>query len=432
MRLILILLQNLRSTSYWFVDMLKGFKVRKHVSHISHILENFSSAESIKKREKSLENLIKHSKETTTFYNKFNQFDEFPIINKNIIRDQLNDFQSTCFKTKKNKVVSTSGSTSIALKLYQNKNKVNRNTADSIYFGKLAGFKIGYKLLYLRHWNDFLRKSHFIRFMQNIKELEVARLNDNDIENILEKIKRDASTKGWLGYPSGYELICKYLDKTQSKPIPCNVKSIIAMSEGLNDYTKRSMRKYFASPVVSRYSTMETGIIAQQKTDSNEYIINWASFHVEIFEIDQDIPAKANELGRIVVTDLYNYAIPIIRYDTGDLGLIDYSTSPPILKNVEGRKADLIYNTNGDVVSSFIVTNVVEYTGIIQGQLIQEQKKAYVLKINTTNEFNEEAQVIKQFKGFLGHDADIKIDYVNEIPLLSSGKRKATINNFVK
>lgn len=432
MRFISVLLENMRYNSFWFIDMLKGSKLKKHILDIHYILENYSLPESTKRRKKSLKKLIHHAKQTTTFYNKFNDFDDFPIINKNVIRDNLIEFQSTLFKDKKNKVVSTSGSTSIALKLFQNKNKVNRNTADSIYFGKLAGFKIGYKLFYLRHWDEYLSRSPFVKFIQNIEELEVTKLTDLYIKKIIESLKKNTSNIGWIGYPSGFELICKYLDKTKSKPINSNVSSIIAMSEGLNTYTKKAMQKYFGAPVVSRYSTMETGIVAQQKRHKDSFTINWASFYVEIFKVNEDKPADINELGRIVVTDLYNYAVPIIRYDTGDLGIIDYTATPPVLKHVEGRKTDVIYNTKGEVISSFIITNVVDYEGIKQGQLIQEKEKEYTLKLNTSSEFNEEAQVVKQFKGFLGKDAKIKIEYVSEVPRLSSGKQKATINNYFK
>ena len=52
---------------------------------------------------------------------------------------------------------------------------------------------------------------------------------------------------------------------------------------------------------------MENGIIAQQSIDSNNYIINWASYYVEILKLDKDTPVEQGEIGRIVVTDLYNY-----------------------------------------------------------------------------------------------------------------------------
>ena len=46
--------------------------------------------------------------------------------------------------------------------------------------------------------------------------------------------------------------------------------------------------------------------------------------------------------------------------------------------------------------------------------------------------FTQEADIIKEFKGLLGKDAKIILEYVNEIPALSSGKRKPTMNNYIK
>ncbi|WP_303317704.1 CoF synthetase [Flavivirga abyssicola] len=432
MKLLISFLEYLRFISFWFLDMIKGLKITRHYKEISYILENFSTPKSKALREKKLMELINHANKHTLFYKNYKKIQDFPVINKNILRARIKEFKSSSFTNKKTRIVSTSGSTGSALKINQNRNKVSRNIADSIYFGKLAGFKIGYKLLYLRHWDDLLRKPFFTKFAQNIEELEVVNLNDSYVESIINKIKYDKSSKGWLGYSSGYELICKYLDKTKSKPINSYVKSIIAMSEGLNKYTKRSMRKYFNAHVVSRYSNTENGIIAQQKINSDSFSINWASFYVEIFKIDEDVPVTNGEAGRIIITDLHNYAIPLIRYDTGDVGTINYEVSPPLLKNIEGRKADIIYNTKGEIVSSFIVANVVEYEGIIQGQLIQETQKEYLLKLNVANEFKQEVDIINEFKGYLGNDAELKIGYVDEIPLLASGKRKATINNYYK
>ena len=77
---------------------------------------------------------------------------------------------------------------------------------------------------------------------------------------------------------------------------------------------------------------MENGILAQQKTASeNEFIINWASYHIEILNIDTNELAPNGTVGRIVVTDFFNYAMPLIRYDTGDLGVIDNQSMPPTM-----------------------------------------------------------------------------------------------------
>jgi phenylacetate-CoA ligase len=227
------------------------------------------------------------------------------------------------------------------------------------------------------------------------------------------------------------------LEKNESNKVLTDVKSIISMSESLNNYTRETLQKYFGIPVVSRYSNLENGIIAQQETDNTDrYLINTGSYIIEILDMECDNYSKPNQPGRIVVTDLFNYALPMIRYDTGDVGTISEDPNRPgnlFLSTVEGRKLDLLYDTKGNLVSSYIVyKNMWQYTEILQYQLIQEGKKEYVFRINTDTKFNREEKLINEFKTYLGRDADFRIEYVSEIPLLASGKRKKIVNNFIK
>lgn len=297
----------------------------------------------------------------------------------------------------------------------------------------MAGYTIGYKLYYLRHWTSYFNKSKLLYFIQNIYPVEVVGLNFKRMEFLLSQLKKDPSKKSWLGYASGLESFCQYLDNIKSKPIDANIKSIIAISENLSEQTKRRLEYYLQSPVVSRYSNTENGIIAQQKTENGNYFeINWASYHVEVLNFEDDNNAEYGILGRIVITDLFNYAMPIIRYDTGDIGVMEITSTFPVLKRIEGRKSDRIFNTKGEHVSFFIIIEACNYPGIKQIQLIQETKKQYTLELNCSEKFKSELFIIKKFQSFLGEDAEINVKYIDNIPLLNSGKRRACINNFKK
>jgi phenylacetate-CoA ligase len=175
-------------------------------------------------------------------------------------------------------------------------------------------------------------------------------------------------------------------------------------------------------------------MLAQQTTDSEgAFLANFASYYIEILDLKKDIPVQNGKMGRIVVTDLFNRAMPLIRYDTGDLGvfekLIKNGKTQYFLKKVEGRKMDAIYNINGELISSFSVTNSMwKYTQLKQYQFIQIGHKDYEFRLNSEGDFLLEEELINEFKGYLGSDARIGISYVNEIPLLSSGKRKKVLN----
>ncbi|WP_136481130.1 phenylacetate--CoA ligase family protein [Cognatitamlana onchidii] len=379
---------------------------------------------------------MRHAIETTAFYKnlKINAvLEDFPVVNKNILRLESEKLISKNFRNKKKYSVTTSGSTGTPLTVIQDKNKRLRNMADLIYFSNLAHYKIGFKLLFLRRWSDDLKKSKLLSWMQNISAIDVLNLDNQRASKIINNLSKDKSNKVWLGYASGFEVMCRCIKDMNAKPIHAKVQSVIAVAEALTPFTKKSMQYYFNAPVVSRYSNMENGILAQQLPYKGEdFVINWASYHFEILQLDKDVPVKPGESGRIVLTDLFNFGMPIIRYDTGDVGCMDHSVSPPVFKHIEGRKSDLIFNTKGIIVPSMIIASVEDFRGIIQAQLIQEDKMSYTLKLNCDEVFKQETELILEFKNYLGDDALINIEYVDEIPLLNSGKRRATVNNYIK
>ncbi|MDW7761964.1 MAG: CoF synthetase [Acidobacteriota bacterium] len=428
---------SIRENGFWLQDRLQGDSIRKHLIDISCILERPGSPETKENVNRAMTNLLRHVTTTTPYYKKYinRSLKEYPVIDKTIIRESGDAFLSEKYSRHQRIPNVTSGSTGTPFQTYQNINKKLRNSADTIYFAGLAGYEIGQRLIYLKIWAAEKMRRKAAYWLQNIVPVDVIRLDDCAIEALIRRMEGDRSVFGILGYASALELICRFLDSRQSGPVKADVRSIIAMSESLNDYTKATMEKYFGVPVVSRYSNLENGIIAQQeRSGSGSFLINTASYHVEILKIDSDDPASDDEPGRIVVTDLFNYAMPMIRYDTGDIGVMEKQSTNSdwkYLSKVEGRKLDLLYDTRGRLVSSYIAyKNMWKYLDIKQYQLIQEGEKEYTFKINAEKSFNRGDQLIKEFKHILGFDADFKIEYVDEIPLLASGKRKKTVNKY--
>lgn len=427
--------QVFRKNTFWFFDTLKGSPVKKNYEDIKDLIENDASDVSKNKKEKYLKQLLEHATSTTRFYEKYldcTTIFDFPIINKNLIRDNFSEFASSAYEAKKCTVVSTSGSTGAPFSVLHDPNKRVRNKADSLYFSKRAGYEIGQQLVYVKIWPEDYKQSMFSKsWFQNIYPQSVFKLNDNDIVDLINHLTTGTDKKSFLGYPSAFEKICKYLDKINSEPIQCNTTSIIAMSEVLNEYTYDSMLKYFGVAPVSRYSNNENGILGQQDfTDTGKFVINTASYYFEIFDINKDIPVENGKQGRIIVTDLHNYASPIIRYDTGDIGVMEQDENKvPFLVSVAGRKMDLIYDTIGNIVPSHVSVKLCKYGEYKQYQLIQEGEKEYLIKLNTDKKIDEE-KVLEEFKGFFGLDASITIEYVDEIPLLSSGKRREVSNTY--
>jgi len=308
------------------MDYLKEGKVKKHYNEIKFIIENYHSTEAADMRALKLSNLLNHAIETSPFYRKymgFTSLNDFPVINKISIRDKFEDLQSEEFRNKTNRPVRTSGSFGITTTTLQNANKRRRNTADTIYFTKQAGFELGYKLYYIRKRFKMHTKGPSVTWLRNIVMVDVSLFSDKYLSEFIDKLKSDGWIKALLGYSSAYTEICKYLDRQKADPMYIKISCIIAMSEVLSDYTKKSLEKYFKTPVISRNSNLENGIFSMQlPNQGNNFHVNWASYHIELLHPENDTPIKYGELGRVVITDLFNYCMPIVRYDTGDLAIM--------------------------------------------------------------------------------------------------------------
>jgi len=426
------MLQKVREKSFWMYDKLTGAKVATHLKDISAI---FGSEEgrSNDRVERYLSELLSHAIKTADFYSNLSQgttITGFPIVNKSVIKQNYEQFISNSYKKENLKPVVTSGSTGTPFKVLQDPNKVLRNTADTIFFANLAGYKLGQRLYYLKIWNEINKKGRASSFIQNVIPVDVMDQSDEFFSDFVRDLKADTTTKSLLGYASAFEALCKYLDHTGIEKVSSNVKSVITMSEALNSYTRKSLKKYFDCEPVSRYSNVENGILAQQKKGGSSFYLNTASYFFEILEMNSDDPASIGKPGRIVVTDLFNYGMPMIRYDTGDVAVLDSNESGDLaLSTVEGRRMDTIYNTKGELISSYVITNNMwKYTDIKQYQFVQESPKSYYFKINTDNKFERKKELINEFLRYFGKDAEIRVEYVSEIPLLASGKRKKVVN----
>lgn len=430
------LLEASRRKMFWLKDSLSGSTVKKHFNEIKQIIDNPNSPRSKSIRETHLSNLIEHATKTVEFYkgapyNSGNIYD-FPIINKNTVLDNYEDFKSSVYKNQKLYASSSSGSTGIPFTILQDRGKRLRNTADAIYYAKIGGHDLGNKLIFIRLW-DGEEKGKLELFLQNILAHNVMDASDDDIRKLLAKIENDKSNKSILGYPSFFEQVCKYLDKKNYTPKIQNTHSIISMSESLNDFERDGMTKYFNAPVYERYSNQENGILAQQTEFSNgKYIFNCASYRIEILKLNSNEHVKPGEIGRIIVTDFFNYSMPLIRYDTGDMALYEEpEVGYPVFTKILGRRHHMIQSTEGELISPYIFYHVLDYSKAKQFQFIQKEQKKYVFKLNARKENTDETTIIDFFKGVLGEDASILFEYVEEIPLLSSGKRMKVRNDYL-
>ena len=425
----------IRRTGFWALDALKGGAVRKHYNDIVlKLSEDYDGCDT-----EQLSALLEHAKSTTPFYRRLNSqkllnsIEDFPIVTKMDYKEQFDAFQSEVYLDKPKHQMSTSGSTGTPFTVNQDMNKRKRVLAEIIYFNEICGQKLGDKYIYFRVLTDKNRKSKLEQLMQNLVPVDILHLDDANLEKIRCLLKQDKSINSALAYASTYEHLVNYLIACGDNPDMFNIRLFVTGSEVLDMQYKKRIKETIGCDIVDRYSNQENGIIAQTPDMSDEFIVNTASYYVELLKLDSDENADSGELGRIVITDLYNFAMPIIRYDTGDTAISCGKENGQIrqFKSLQGRQVDIIYDTRGNRITPFVIgMHMLGFDKLKQYQLIQKDARKYVFKVNGADGVYSKEELDKIVRDILGQDAEIDIQFVDTIPVLASGKFKRTVCNY--
>lgn len=431
---------------YWLIDFLRGSPVRKPYDEIKFLSEH-SFEEGKKMREQKLKEILFHASSNTDFYKGYSDnLKNYPVMNKSLYIEHYDAIRVALENIPGQKgklhIQTTSGSTGTPFAVPQDTNKRNRRVAELKYFGKVVGFKTHEKLIHLRTWNKWQSKTLKQIKLENIIPFDISEMGDSKMAELCQIIY-DENAICLRGYASSFDLLANYV-KSNPQDFP-SLKVIIAGSEALHEDTRAKVKESLKCEIISQYANEECGILAQEriptKEKDNSMYLNHASYFFEVLKLDRDEPADYGELGRIVITDLHNYAFPIIRYDNGDVGMLlppdEYSNGYPVLGKIYGRRFDVCYDTRNHPFSPMAIGRTLKhFDEILQWQFIQKDAKLYLLKLILKSSVHSVDECISSIVGLLketiGDDAKINIELVDDIPVLSSGKRKPVINEWKK
>lgn len=425
---------NIRKFLYKYIDSLKKESVINKLS----LLKSLISDEKLYITYK--EDLVKSFLETacnTPFYRQYKGKDlkEFPVITKADIKSNLNSFYNSLYKKNELIKVHTSGSYGTPFEFLITKEKKAHQLAEIIYSGSLVKYDIGTKHVYSRSVNS---KSVLKLYAQNEIFIPCKEINEKFLKSSRDTLKQK-NVKVWIGFSSVIARIADYCIKHGDKPEDFRLKEggVITSSEELTSHHRDLITQAFGCKACSRYSTEETGVLGHQIEKNGPFILNRYNYVIELLKMNSNEPAEPGEVGRIVVTDLYSNAMPLIRYEIGDLAVIEDGKNDELgylteLKHLSGRKVEVILSTNGETLYPLNIDNIVEsHLDVVQYQFIQESQKDYRLLIVTQEYDKIDTSKIKQeLLGWVGNDAKIEIEHVDQIPTLPSGKRPYVVNKY--
>ncbi len=270
----------------------------------------------------------------------------------------------------------------------------------------------------------------FKDFVSARKRLLIYNLSDEYIHQYLNVFKK-SSFKYLYGYTNSIMIFAKYLAKNKidiTKICP-SLQCCIVTSELCTPEDKQFLQETFNLNVYNEYGASELALVAMDSKDTH-WPLNTFELFIEVLN-DDNQPVKDGDSGRLVITSLYNKAMPFIRYDLGDIGTKKNNS----LLQLDGRLNDMIYLPSGKTMPGFslyYVTKsiVCKYPEIQEYLIKQTQLDTFTIEFVLDGMLSQKMinEVTKTFQRYLEKSIKVNIIKCNKIDRHPNDKCKHFIS----
>jgi phenylacetate-CoA ligase len=365
----------------------------------------------------------------------------FPVITKQVIRDNFELFLAKDYETYHPMQRSTGGTTGIPFKYYIDAYSWCLNWATKIRTFSWGNYNYGRdKIAVLKggsmlRQGDYSPKTYLWNYLNNYYTIPIMNMTSETMDIHFEQVKKKR-INFMRGYPSSIYTFANYL---KSKSIFYNMEGIFTTAEMLYPYQRNVIEDVLGTRIIDAYGCGDGMAGANQCEQKNKYHINIETSYMEILSSDYKTDAQPGEEGIIVVTSLNDYAMPFIRYAPGDMaiqgkGACLCGRGLPVLEKIIGRSSDLFELANGRVLNGLSIPFEEWADKIEKFQLIQEEPDLIVLKLIPKDIYTEkdETQIMDLLKFNAGEGIKIQIEKVKNLESTSAGKFKYVISKVNK
>ncbi|KIC01679.1 AMP-binding protein [Flavobacterium sp. JRM] len=384
--------------------LINGFPIKEAKTELDTIIQ-LSEEEHAQFIEHKKEEIVAYHLQNNSFYTTLvgsvntKNWNDLPVLNKQNLQKPLSERLSKGYAIKNVYLNKTSGSSGTPFVFAKDKYCHALTWASNIMrFGWHGiNFNTSYQARFYGIPMDFIgnRKERFKDFLSNRYRFPIFNLSDAVLESFLKKFK--AKKFDYLnGYTSSIVLFAKFLEKKNIilKDICPSLKVCIVTSEMLFESDKILLKKQFGIPIVNEYGASELDLIAFENPEG-EWQINAETLFVEILD-ENNQPVPNGTEGKVVITSLYNKAHPFIRYEIGDMGILDEKSTlqKPILKQLIGRTNDIAILPSGKkspgLTFYYVTKSIIEDDGNVKEFIIkQTQLDSFEIEYVSDNELDK-------------------------------------------
>jgi phenylacetate-CoA ligase len=395
--------------------------------------------------------LVRHAYATSPFWSRrldeagvrperlrgFDDFRAIPVLTKHDLRTHADALRSSCFWGQPLHHKKTSGSTGIAVAVHVDEAAQQWKRACTLRCDEWSGWRLGQPVARLwgnphtgpQGWRRRLRGA----LLERTHYLDTLRMTEASMAEFARDLRRRPPPL-LFGHAHSLYLFAEFLRARGGAGF--RPRGIIATAMVLHPRERRAIEAVFGRPVTNRYGCEEVSLIACECERHDGLHVNAEGVYVEVLRPD-GTPTRPGEAGAVVVTDLVNRAMPILRYEVGDMAVASDRRCPcgrglPLLERLEGRVADYVVTPAGEMVSGISLTDHfgTVVPGIAQLQIVQEALDHLLFRIVRDDRFGPasldhlQALVLERF----GPEMDYDCEYVERIPQEPSGKYRFCIS----
>jgi len=210
-------------------------------------------------------------------------------------------------------------------------------------------------------------------------------------------------------------------------------QSVIGAAESLHEFQREIIERAFGCPAYNTYGCREFMLIASECERREGLHVN--ADHL-VVELRRRADAPATEPGEVVVTDLFNYGMPFVRYLNGDVAtasdhVCSCGRGLPLLQRVDGRLLDAIRTPAGHLLpGEFFPHMLKDVPGLVRFQVVQRRLDQLELSLVRGAGFDEAslAYIRHELAKVVGDSLQLNVHFVDDIPLTPSGKWRVCIS----
>jgi len=341
--------------------------------------------------------------------------------------------------------VATSGSTGEPFVTYADRHQLEMRFATTLRALEWTGWRFGDRQVRLWHQTLGMSRTQVVRervdawFMRRLF-IPAFEMRPDNLEAFVEQVReyRPALVDG---YAESLNFLATFL-RQGGRP-GFSPRAVMSSAQVLPDNIRDVIEDGFNTKVFDKYGSREFSGIAYQCGASRAHHVMDESYIVELLVDGR--PARPGEIGEVVITDLNNFSVPLIRYRIGDLATAVDEQAPCAcgrslsqIGRIEGRTQAIVHCGNGTwLPGTFFAHFFKDHEYAIRFfQVQQDRKGAFVLRIVKNTQFTDKAfrSIIGELRRYVGDESQTTIDveFVDEIPLVRTGKRSPVVSTLTE